>query len=671
MPTKTSPKEEIEKLKELIRYHEHRYYVLDDPEISDAEFDRLVNELKALESQYPQLITADSPTQRVGGKPAEGFVTVRHSVPMLSLDNAYSDSELLEFDRRVAEFSHARETGYVCELKIDGLSIALIYENGLLNRGITRGDGVRGEDVTFNVKTIRAIPLYLQSPFIQKFKRMEIRGEVYLPLTSFNKLNEEREANGEAAFANPRNAAAGTLRTLDPQIVASRKLDIFVYQLYADGRIPFSHHSEVLGHLEKAGFKVNRNWRYCASVSKVIEYCKHWEQKRDTLSYEIDGVVVKVDSIQLQQEMGATSKFPRWSIAYKFPARQATTQVRDILVQVGRTGALTPVADLEPVRLAGTTISRATLHNEDEIRRLGLKIGDYVLLEKGGDVIPKVVKVLESRRPKEARDFVMPNRCPVCSGEVYRSEGEAVRRCTNVGCPAKIKESLLHFSSRKAMKIEGLGESLVDQLVDKGLVRDPADLYKLRHEDLVNLEPIGPKSAYNLLKQIEESKANELSRVIFGLGIRHVGERTAQILAQHYKSMANLSRASKEDLERIFEIGPVVAESIYRFFSQDENRLVIEKLAQAKVNQEIREAARKSDRFQGKQFVLTGKLPGMTREEAAELIESHGGKVMATVTKKTDFVLAGEEPGAKLDQAKKLGINIMDEIAFRKMLEAP
>ena len=671
MPTKTAPKEEIEKLKELIRYHEHRYYVLDDPEISDAEFDRLVNELKALESQYPQLITADSPTQRVGGKPAEGFVTVRHSVPMLSLDNAYSDSELLEFDRRVAEFSHARETGYVCELKIDGLSIALIYENGLLNRGITRGDGVRGEDVTFNVKTIRAIPLYLQSPFIQKFKRMEIRGEVYLPLTSFNKLNEEREANGEAAFANPRNAAAGTLRTLDPQIVASRKLDIFVYQLYADGRIPFSHHSEVLGHLEKAGFKVNRNWRYCASVSKVIEYCKHWEQKRDTLSYEIDGVVVKVDSIQLQQEMGATSKFPRWSIAYKFPARQATTQVRDILVQVGRTGALTPVADLEPVRLAGTTISRATLHNEDEIRRLGLKIGDYVLLEKGGDVIPKVVKVLESRRPKEARDFVMPNRCPVCSGEVYRSEGEAVRRCTNVGCPAKIKESLLHFSSRKAMKIEGLGESLVDQLVDKGLVRDPADLYKLRHEDLVNLERIGPKSASNLLKQIEESKANELSRVIFGLGIRHVGERTAQILAQHYKSMANLSRASKEDLERIFEIGPVVAESIYRFFSQDENRLVIEKLAQAKVNQEIREAARKSDRFQGKQFVLTGKLPGMTREEAAELIESHGGKVMATVTKKTDLVLAGEEPGAKLDQAKKLGINIMDEIAFRKMLEAP
>ena len=671
MPTTTPPKEHIEKLRELVRYHEHRYYVLDNPEISDAEFDELVKELKRWESQYPQFITADSPTQRVGGKPAEEFVAVQHSVPMLSLDKAYSEEELVEFDKRVAEFSHGPEAGYICELKIDGLSIALIYENGLLHRGVTRGDGVRGEDVTYNVKTIHAIPLRLQDQFIQKFKRVEIRGEVYLPLVSFNRINEEREANGETRFANPRNAAAGTLRTLDPQVVASRKLDIFVYQLFADGRIPFSKHSEVLAYLETSGFKVNRNWRHCASIANVIDYCKQWQQKRETLSYEIDGVVVKVDSIDLQQDMGTTSKFPRWSVAYKFPARQATTQVKNILVQVGRTGALTPVADLEPVRLAGSTVGRATLHNEDEIQRLGLKIGDYVLVEKGGDVIPKIVKVVESRRPPEARDFVMPNRCPACGGEVYRPEGEAVRRCANVACPAKIKESLLHFSSRKAMKIEGLGEALVDQLVDKGLVKDPADLYSLKREDLLSLERMGPKSASNLLKQIEESKANELSRVIFGLGIRHVGERTAQILAQHYKSISNLAQAPKEELEEVFEIGPVVAESIYRFFSQKENRLVIEKLNQAKVNLEIKGGARRSARLQGKQFVLTGKLPGMTREEAAELIESHGGKVMATVTKKTDFVLAGEEPGAKLDQAKKLGINIMDEIAFRKMLEAP
>ena len=670
MPTKTPPQERIEKLRELVRYHEHRYYVLDDPEISDAEFDELVKELKALESQYPQYVTPDSPTQRVGGKPADGFVAVRHSVPMLSLDNAYSEEELVEFDKRVGEFSHTRQGGYTCELKIDGLSIALIYEEGLLSRGVTRGDGVRGEDVTCNVKTIRPIPLRLQDPFIQKFRRVEIRGEVYLPLTSFNKLNEEREANGEARFANPRNAAAGTLRTLDPQVVASRKLDIFVYQLFADGRIPFSKQSEVLAYLGRAGLKVNRNWRHCASILDVIDYCKHWEQKRDSLSYEIDGVVVKVDSIDLQQDMGTTSKFPRWSVAYKFPARQATTQVRNILVQVGRTGALTPVADLEPIRLAGTTISRATLHNEDEIQRLGLKIGDYVLIEKGGDVIPKIVKVIESRRPPQARDFVMPNRCPACSGEVYRPAGEAVWRCSNVACPAKIKESLLHFSSRRAMKIEGLGEALVEQLVDRGLVKDPADLYRLKLEDLLSLERMGPKSASNLLKQIEESKTNELSRVIFGLGIRHVGERTAQILAQHYKSMANLAQASKEELEEVFEIGPVVAESIYRFFSQKENRLVIEKLDQAKVNLEMKVGGRKSARLHGKQFVLTGKLSGMTREEAIQLIESQGGRVTASVSKKTDFVLAGEEAGSKLDRARELGISILDENAFREMLDA-
>lgn len=670
MPTRTTARKKIQQLREAIRHHEHCYYVLNNPEISDAEFDQLMKELRTLESQHAELITPDSPTQRVGGKPAEGFLPVLHSVPMLSLDNTYSEEELLEFDKRVGEFSRDRRAGYVCELKIDGLSLALTYEQGQLVRGVTRGDGVRGEEVTFNVKTIRSIPLRLQKRSLIWDKALEIRGEVYLPLSSFNRLNEERTENGQTRFANPRNAAAGTLRTLDPQVVASRNLDIFVYQVFVDGQVPFSKHSEVLNWLEQSGFKVNPNWRRCPSIADVVDYCRQWEQKRDGLSYEIDGVVVKVDSIQLQQDMGVTSKFPRWAVAYKFPARQATTQVKDILVQVGRTGALTPVADLEPVKLAGSTISRATLHNEDEIKRLGLKIGDFVLIEKGGDVIPKVVKVLEGRRPRDARDFIMPDRCPVCSGEVYRPEGEAVRRCSNVRCPAQVKESLLHFSSRKAMKIEGLGEALVDQLVDQGLVKDPADLYRLTLEDLVNLERMGQKSAQNLLKQIEQSKTNELARVIFGLGIRHVGERTAQILAQYYGSMSSLAEASKEELENVFEIGPVVAESIHRFFSQGENRAVTEKLNRAGVNLESKAGKKRSSQLEGTQFVLTGRLPTLTRDEAAQLIEQNGGRVTASVSKKTDYLVAGEEAGSKLDKAKELGVKVIDEEAFREMVES-
>jgi len=667
MPTRTTPRQRIDQLRELIRHHEHCYYVLDNPEVSDAEFDQLMKELSILESHHPELVAPDSPTQRVGGKPAEGFASFLHAVPMLSLDNTYSEEELVEFDKRVGEFSRDRGPGYVCELKIDGLSLALTYQGGQLIRGVTRGDGVQGEDVTTNVKTIRSIPLRLRRGSA-KFEPLEVRGEVYLPLSSFNKVNEERAENGEPRFANPRNSAAGTLRTLDPQIVASRNLDIFVYQVLVDGQVPFTKHSEVLSWLEKSGFKVNRNWRRCPSISDVVDYCREWEQKRDGLSYEIDGVVVKVDSIVLQQEMGATSKFPRWAVAYKFPARQATTQVRDILVQVGRTGALTPVADLEPVKLAGSTISRATLHNEDEIQRLGLKIGDFVLIEKGGDVIPKIVKVLEARRPPEAEDFTMPDRCPVCAGEVYRAEGEAVRRCSNVGCPAKVKESLLHFSSRKAMKIEGLGEALVEQLVDKGLVKDPADLYRLTLEGLANLERMGQKSAQNLLQQIEQSKANDLSRVIFGLGIRHVGERTAQILAQHYGTMNRLAETSREELEKVFEVGPVVAESIHHFFSQDGNRTVVQKLRQAGVNLESRTGAKRSSRFQGMQFVLTGKLPTLTRDEAAKLVEQHGGRVTTSVSRKTDYVVAGKEAGSKLEKAKDLGVKVIDEKAFQEML---
>ncbi len=669
MATKDPHREKIERLRETIRTHEHRYYVLDDPEISDFEFDKLLKELKTQEADHPDLITSDSPTQRVGGKPIEGFVAVQHATPMLSLENAYDESELQDLDQRVREFSTRHSPGYVCELKIDGLSLSLIYENGLLTRGVTRGDGTRGEDVTFNVKTIRSIPLRIKDDLVKKSTRLEVRGEVFFPLNSFNKLNEEREENGEARFSNPRNAAAGTLRTLDPKVVASRKLDIFVYQCFADGRIPFGMHSDTLTWLKRSGFKVNPNWRSCASIQEVIEYCREWESRRDQLSYEIDGVVVKVNSIQLQQDMGATSKFPRWAAAFKFQARQSTTQVKNILVQVGRTGALTPVAELEPVELAGSTISRATLHNEDEIRRLELKIGDFVLIEKGGDVIPKVVKVIENRRPNEARDFVMPDRCPVCSGEVFRPEGEAVRRCVNVRCPAKVKESLLHFSSRKAMKIEGLGDALVDQLVEKGLVKDPADLYGLKLEDLINLERMGKKSSENLLAQIQESKRNEFSRVIFGLGIRHVGERTAQILAQHFGSMERLRQTSKEMLESVFEVGPVVAESIFRFFVNLENFSVIEKLRQAGVNMTLKSVAKRSAELEGKQFVITGKLPGLSREEASALIEQHGGRVTTSVTKKTDFLLAGEDAGSKLDKARALGAPVIDENALRQMLD--
>jgi DNA ligase (NAD+) len=661
--------QEIEALRELIRHHEYQYYVLDAPEISDAEFDKLLAKLKALEAKHPELIVPDSPTQRVGGKPATGFIAVEHARPMLSLENTYSVEELLEIGRRVSEFAPSAASGYVCELKIDGLSLSLIYEDGMLRRGVTRGDGTRGEDVTFNVRTIRSIPLRLKDPLIQKHSRLEVRGEVFFPLASFNELNKERDEQGEPRFANPRNAAAGTLRTLNPELVASRNLDIFLYQCLVDTRIPFETHAETLTWLKRAGFKVNPNWKLCDSMEAVVDYCRNWEGQRDRLSYEIDGVVVKVNSIRLQQDMGATSKFPRWAVAYKFPARQATTQVRNILIQVGRTGALTPVADLEPVQLAGSTISRATLHNEDEIRRLGLKIGDFVLIEKGGDVIPKVVRVLESRRPDEARDFVMPTHCPVCSGEVYRPEGEAVWRCANVSCPAKVKESLLHFSARKAMNIEGLGEALVDQLVDKGLVKDPADLYRLTLDDLVQLERMGKKSSLNLLSQIEESKQNELARVIFGLGIRHVGERTAQILAQRFSSMDRLMNASQAELESVFEVGPVVAESIFRFFVQPANRDVVAKLKAAGVNMTAKGAAMKSSHLQGKQFVLTGKLPGLSREQAAALIEQHGGRVTASVSKKTDFVLAGEDAGSKLEKATTLGIAVIDEPTFLRLIE--
>ena len=673
MSVKAEVVEQIAELRERIRYHEHRYYVLDDPDIADREFDELVAQLRQLEAAHPELVTPDSPTQRVGGKPAEGLVAVEHTLPMLSLDNAYGESELLDYDRRVQESAADSRTGFVCELKIDGLSLALTFENGSLVRGVTRGDGLRGEDVTANVRTIRSVPLHVPAlrREAQGGGKVEVRGEVFLPLDSFQKLNREREENGEPLFANPRNAAAGTLRTLDPGVVAGRNLDIFVYQALVDGRVPRRNHSEVLEWLIKAGFKVNPRWKRCASVREVMDFCQLWEDRRQELNYEIDGVVVKVDSIALQQDMGETSKFPRWAVAYKFRARQATTVVNDIQVQVGRTGALTPVAVLEPVRLAGSTISRATLHNLDEIARLGIKIGDTVWVEKGGDVIPKVVKVVENLRPPGARDFAMPRRCPICQAEVVRAEDEAVLRCLDPACSAKIKASLLHFSSRKALRIEGLGEALVDQLLEKGLIQDPADLYALKHEDLAGLDRMGDKSARNLLEQIEASKKRSLGQVIFGLGIRHVGERTAMVLASHFGTLENLSRASLESLESVFEVGPVVAESVRQFFVQSGNQRTVEKLGQAGLNLEERQEDFATSDLQGQQVVLTGRLPSLTREEAGRMIAQRGGRVTSSVSKKTAFVVAGEDAGGKLAKARQLGVPVMDEFEFLRLLQRP
>ena len=669
MSVKARAVEQIDGLRERIRYHEHRYYVLDDSEIADREFDELVGQLRRLEAAHPELVTPDSPTQRVGGKPAEGLAAVEHTLPMLSLDNAYGESELLDYDRRVRESAAGGQAEFVCELKIDGLSLALTFENGALVRGVTRGDGLRGEDVTANVRTIRSVPLHVPALRHQgQGGKVEVRGEVFLPLDSFQKLNREREENEEPLFANPRNAAAGTLRTLDPGVVAGRNLDFFVYQALVDGQAPCANHSEVLKWLREAGFKVNPEWKRCGSIQEVMDFCQEWRDGRQKLNYEIDGVVVKVDSILLQQDMGATSKFPRWAVACKFPARQATTVVKDIQVQVGRTGALTPVALLEPVHLAGSTVSRATLHNPDEIARLGIKIGDTVWVEKGGDVIPKVVKVVETLRPPGARDFAMPRQCPVCQGEVVRAEDEAVPRCLDLTCPAKIREALLHFCSRRALRIEGLGEALVDQLLKKELVRDPSDLYALEMEDLVGLERMGPKSAANLLAQIEASKQRGLGQLVFGLGIRHVGERTAMLLARHYGALENLSGASQESLESLFEVGPVVAESVRQFFAQEGNRQLVDNLREAGLNPQEKPAESTASDLQGQQVVLTGRLATLTREEAGRMIALRGGRVTSSVSRKTAFVVAGEDAGGKLAKARQLDIRVMDETEFLDLM---
>jgi DNA ligase (NAD+) len=654
-----SVKHRIDELREQIREHEYRYYVLDQPTISDFDFDQIMRELKRLEQEHPELVTPDSPTQRVGGEPAKEFPTYTFSKPMMSLENAYSEEELEDWGRRVVQLAETEKVDYVAELKIDGLSVALIYEKGLLDKAVTRGDGRTGEVVTGNVRTIRSVPLRLNEP-----ASAEIRGEVFFSLASFRQLNEEREQAGESRFANPRNAAAGSLRQLDPAIAAKRSLDFYGYWIQPTR----AFQSENLKWITQLGLKVNPHRKLCHSLPEVLDFCRHWEEHRDDLDYEIDGVVVKVNSIELQGRLGSTSKAPRWAIAVKFKARQAITRLVNIRVQVGRTGALTPVAELEPVQLGGTTIRNATLHNEDEIARLGVQINDRVLLERGGDVIPKVVSVVEPAPDRVP--FQMPSRCPVCGSEVFREEGEAVRRCLSQTCPAKLKESLLHWASRKAMKIDGLGSRLVDQLVEKDMVHDVSDLYHLKQEDLEELERMGQKSAENLVREIDAGRSLEFWRLLFGIGIRHVGERTAQILANHFGSADRLEKATSEELETVHEIGPKLAESIHQFFRQPENRALIERLRKSglPMHADIVEQPKAEQTFAGKTFVLTGTLDTMTREQAAAFITERGGRVSSSVSKKTSFVVAGRDPGSKLEKAQELGVTILDEQQFGAML---
>ena len=672
MAAAKSPAFEIEKLRNEIRRHEDLYYVQDSPEISDLEYDQLLSKLQALEEAHPELITPDSPTQRVGGRPAEGFPEVVHRRPMLSLDNSYNIDELRAFDQRCQRLAEGRKLEYVAELKIDGLSLSLQYESGVLTRGVTRGDGRIGEEVTQNARTIRSVPLRLKSEARKLDGEVEVRGEVFIPLEVFRKTNAEREEQGEPRFANPRNAAAGAIRQLDSRLVARRKLDMFAYDLLVGGNKPFATHWDALKWLEQAGFRVNSNKKLCKSIDDVIEFANQMEKLRDELGYEIDGLVVKVNSTTLQDDFGATQKAPRWAIAYKYPARQASTKVLSIVVQVGRTGALTPVANLEPVFLAGTTVSRATLHNEDEIERLGLKIGDWVMIEKSGEIIPKVLSVIKSKRTGKEQTFKPPTHCPVCGSEISRIEGEVVARCVAADCAAQLVGRLLHFASRRAMRIEGLGDVLAIQFVEADLVKDVGDLYELTLEQVSGLPRMAKKSATNLLEQIEASKSRDLTNLIYALGIRHVGERTAGILAKHFGSLSSLANATTDELDDIPEIGLTVAESVRDWFDDEGNRKLCDRLRAAGVRTELAKQrnVQLDERFAGKQFVLTGKMEGYTRDEARALIEARGGRVNSSVSKKTDFVVTGEDSGSKLDKATALGINVIDEAGFRQMLEA-
>jgi DNA ligase (NAD+) len=658
----------LARLREEIRRHEHLYYVENAPAISDQEYDRLERELRDLEAQFPALVTPDSPTQRVGEKPSEEFPTFTHRVPMLSLDNTYSEDELREFEERIFRIVGPREMVYTAELKIDGLSMALHYEKGRLVRGVTRGDGVRGDDVTPNVRAIRAVPLVLQGEDVPE--ELEVRGEVFLPRSRFEAINREREEAEEEPFANPRNAAAGTMKSLDARVAASRGLDIFLYAIAHVKGAEIKSQWEALERMREWGLKTNPTSRPCRGLGEVLAFCQEWREKRDTLEYQIDGVVMKVNDCALQQELGFTSKFPRWAIAYKYPARQAATVVRAIEVFVGRTGKLTPVAILDPVFLAGSTVSRATLHNEEEVARKDVRVGDTVLIEKGGDVIPKVVRVVEEKRPAGTSPWVPPDACPVCETKAVKPEGEVDRRCPNASCPAQIEQRLRHFASRQAMDIEGLGDALVRQLVASGLVRDFADLYHLRdrREELIALDRMAEKSADNLLEQIERSKTRELRRLLFGLGIRFVGERAAMLLARHFRSLEKLAEASVEEIDALYEIGPAVAASVHDWFGEPANRKLVERLREAGVRTEEEASSPGSSAFRGMQFVLTGTLESMSRDEARAAIEARGGRVTSSVSKKTSVVVVGRDAGGKSAKAQELGVKTVDEKGFRELL---
>jgi DNA ligase (NAD+) len=654
----------IEGLREKIRHHEYLYYVLDAPELTDAEFDKFMNELKRVEAEHPELVTPDSPTQRVGGKPREGFVKAKHSSPMLSLDNAYSEEELRDWERRVHELSGRTDLEYMCELKLDGMSLALHYTGGQLERGITRGDGSIGEDVTLNVRTVRSIPLSISKEKLKKAgipADFETRGEMLMPVAAFRKLNEEREKRGLAVFANPRNFTAGTVRQLEPSITAQRRMDYFAYMLLKDGQTYFDRQSKAMDALEAAGFKVNPNRKLAKNLDEVWKFIQSWEEKRESLPYEIDGIVIKVDLTSWQRELGFTGKAPRWAIAYKYAARGAVTQIENIVPQVGRTGKLTPVAWLKPVPIGGTTVSRATLHNMDFVQELGVMIGDWVEVERGGDVIPKVVKVVEdAEHPRGHKTFEMPEHCPVCGGNVVRTEGEADHRCVNANCPAKLQGTILHFASRHVMNIDGLGEALVNQLSERGLVKNVGDLYRLTKDDLLKLERMGDKSAENVLSEIKASKSLPLERVIFGLGIRFVGERTAQFLAEHFGSLDAVMNASAEELEEVNEVGPRIAASIREFFDDEHNRKLVDDLRKAGLTF-TGQKKKKGTKLAGKTFVLTGTLQRHTRDEAKQLIEDAGGRVSGAVSKKTDYVVAGSDAGSKLDKARDLKVAVIGE----------
>ncbi len=664
--------EKIEELRKKITEHDYFYYVLNDPKISDYEYDQLYNSLVKLEEESPELITDDSPTQRVGSDLTKEFKPVQHSRPMLSLSNTYNESELFDFEKRLKNILGTdSKIEYVAELKIDGVSISLKYVNGKLSLAATRGDGTTGEEITVNAKTIRSIPLKVDINSESKYdlSEFEVRGEVFMEVAAFEKLNEERITLGEKAFANPRNSSAGTLKMQDPKIVAKRPLDIYIYYLISSNT-EFDTQLENLELLKTLGFKVNINYTHCKSIEEVISFCNEWEDKRHELPYEIDGVVIKVNSIAQQNELGNVAKSPRWATAFKFKAKQSQTIIKNITWQVGRTGALTPVAELEPVFLAGSTISRATLHNYDEIRRKDIRIGDAVKIEKGGDVIPKVVEVIVDKRGKDSQETKLPGKCPVCGTEVIKPENEIIYYCANNECPAIVKASLQHFASRGAMDIEGLGEALINLFVEEGLLKSYADIYSLSNhfEKLIEFEKLGEKSVKNLLSGIEKSKEKDFTKVLFALGIRYVGSGVASKLSEHFENIDNLMKAKEEEIASIHEIGPSVSKSVVEFFSKEENNKIIDKLKEAGLNFKIAEKRLSKNIFDGKSFVLTGTLLDMTRDEAKEKIISFGGKVVSSVSKNTDYVFAGEKAGSKLKKAEQLGVRIINEDEFNNMI---